>query len=436
MEVAWKAHKGAQEDCLAYEEVDEKLYGGGRGGGKTDAGMAWLIRPEYISHPKYRGLVIRRQSVDLSDWIDRARVFYAPLGARFVGSPVEIIFPSGATIRTGHLGDAGAYTKYQGHEYQRMLIEEASHIPSEDLYEKLVASCRSTIDGLAARVMLTSNPDGDGRVWLKRRFKIVPNKRLVLTRTEQDKKRLYIHSTVDDNPSLVDKDPGYIRYLEGITDKDLRDAWRNGSWETFSVKGAYYADLMAEAKKKGRVRPVLHQAEFPVDTYWDLGLNDSMIVLFVQRQGAEFHLIDTYEMTGMGLDHYAKILQEKPYTYGTYFVPHDIKQRELSTGKSRLEVFRSLFRGNVEVLPALSVDDGINAVRMRFHELWIDDKQTRFIEAIESYRKKWNDIIQAYEPRPVHDWSSHWADALRYWAIADNREKFDYPVASFRAPSY
>ena len=164
-EIHWQPHPGVQEDCLAYEDVDEKLYGGGRGGGKTDCGMVWVINPNYVNHEAYRGLVLRKHNTDLVDWIDRARIMYKPLGAVFSGSPVMIKFPSGAKIRTGHLADADAYTKYQGHEYQRILTEEASHIPSEDLYEKVMASCRSKIVGLPPRKMCTSNPDGDGRLW-------------------------------------------------------------------------------------------------------------------------------------------------------------------------------------------------------------------------------------------------------------------------------
>ena len=97
---------------------DEILYGGARGGGKTDAGQAWLLYD--IDKPRYRALVLRRNADDLRDWIDRARELNLPTRAEFVGNPVEIRFPSGAKIRTGHLKDQNAYTKYQGQEYQKV----------------------------------------------------------------------------------------------------------------------------------------------------------------------------------------------------------------------------------------------------------------------------------------------------------------------------
>src|SRR5579859_298948 len=139
-----RPNPGQQEYALRQPySVFEILYGGARGGGKTFAGMIWML--EYIDNPRYQGLVIRRNSDDLSDWIQRARHLYHSMGAEIVGNPPMIRFPSGAIIRTGHLKDENAYTKYQGHEYQKMLIEELTQITSESRYVQLIQSCRTTI---------------------------------------------------------------------------------------------------------------------------------------------------------------------------------------------------------------------------------------------------------------------------------------------------
>lgn len=416
--VIWSAHPGKQADCLSYEDVSEKLYGGGRGGGKTDAGMAWMIHPDYVSHPLYRGLVIRKQSLDLTDWMDRARRMYAPLGAVFTGKPGTITFPRGGVIKSGHLGDADAYTKYQGHEYQRILVEEASHIPSEDLYEKLIASCRSTIPELKSRVMLTANPDGDGKNWLKKRFRITPSPNIQWHKRADGRLLMYIPSTVDDNPTLM-QDPAYMRFLEGIADPDLRKAWRLGDWEAFAVKGSYYGDLLTQAKREGRIGRVPWEKGIPVYTWWDLGMNDMNVILFFQFIGREIRLIDHYEMNGQDLSHYAKILTEKPYIYSCHYLPHDAEVRELGTGKSRKEVMQGLVTAPVVVVPMLPINDGINAVRMLFNRLWIDEgRNGRVVDALELYRREWIEELLTWRDKPVHDWTSNICDALRYMAVS------------------
>ena len=435
----FRPHPGFQTYALAYEDVDEKLLSGGRGSGKTSVAIAWLVHPDYINNPRYRGLVIRRQAVDLQDFIDRAKQFYTPLGATFTSNPAEITFPSGAIIRLGHLGDDDAYQKYQGAEYHRMLIEEATHIPSEDLYEKLIASCRSTVPGLRPRILLTSNPDGPGRHWLKRRFQIVSFKHklssrsIVTSNAAAPIKRslLYLHSTVRDNPSLA-SDPSYLSFLASITDPELRAAWEGGDWDAIGYKGSYYGDIISSLRKQGHITSVPYDPSSPVDTFWDLGIGDDTSIVFVQYVGREPHVIDYYSTNGESLDHYVKLLQSKDYLYGTWYIPHDGAQRELGTGRSRLEMLEGLAPSgvSVEVCPRLAVDDGINAVRMFLPQCWIDSERcSSLIESLELYSKEWDDKNGMFKERPKHDHTSHAADAFRLAALHAT------PTSSFDTPS-
>src|SRR6266516_4403133 len=110
-----------QTEALERTEF-EILYGGARGGGKTDAGMGFLTYD--YEHSLYRALVIRKNALDLTDWLDRASRFFIRVGAGVVGNTVR--FKKGGVIRTGHLKDDNAYQKYQGHEYHKILIEEVS----------------------------------------------------------------------------------------------------------------------------------------------------------------------------------------------------------------------------------------------------------------------------------------------------------------------
>jgi len=234
-EIIWQPHKGAQTEALK-QTAFEVLYGGARGGGKTEAGLAWMIEPTYLMNEKYRGLVIRRNYDDLRDWIDRAKMFYRTLGVRVTGNPAEFNFPSGAKIRTGHLADSDATYKYLGHEYHKILIEELTIIPDEENYLRLISTCRSTIKGLDPQVFCTTNPGGAGHMWVKQRFVDVSREEEYIDPIT-GRNRIFIPSRVYDNPTLMDNDPDYVKTLMGLPD-ELREAWLEGSWDVFS--GQYF----------------------------------------------------------------------------------------------------------------------------------------------------------------------------------------------------
>lgn len=228
----WRPHPKQEEVLRRIEH--EILFGGARGGGKTDCGLVWLT--DYITNPRYRALVIRKNADDLADWVDRAIRFYTGLGASIAYRPAIIKFKSGATIHTGHLKDDQAYTKYQGQEYQRILIEELTQIPEERRYLQLLASCRSTIPEIKPQIFATTNPGGLGHGWVKERFIDPSPPGIPFKDKDSGRTRIYIPATVDDNPTLVQNDPQYVDFLESLkrTDLDLWRAWRLGDWNTFA----------------------------------------------------------------------------------------------------------------------------------------------------------------------------------------------------------
>lgn len=239
MNVFWQAHAGPQTEALSRPEF-EVLYGGARGGGKTDSGLAWLLRD--IANPRYRFLVIRRNADDLSDWLDRARIFYKPVGAEIVGKPAYIRFPNGAQGKAGHLKDEAAFDKYQGHEYHRILIEELTQIPREEHYLKLLSSCRSTVPGLTPRVFSTTNPGGAGHLWVKNRF-VKHGAFNVYRDPVSGRARVYVPAKLSDNPTLMQSDPSYQAYLSSLPEK-LRKAWLDGNWDVF--EGQFFDSWNAE----------------------------------------------------------------------------------------------------------------------------------------------------------------------------------------------
>jgi len=429
MQIHWEPTP-KQEEALVRTEF-EILFGGARGGGKTDAGQAWLLYDK--DHPRYKALVIRKNANDLHDWMDRARHMYLPTKAIFIQN--EIKFPSGAKIVLGHLKDENAYEKYQGHEYHKTLIEELEQIPTEESYLKLISSCRSTIPELKPQVFATANPGGRGNKWIKKRFNLVgsPKKPVVTVDAITGRSRVFIPARVDDNPHIMEKDPTYVHFLNGLPD-GLREAWRLGSWDDVEIKGAYYGQMLAQTKREGRIKFVPHDPALKVHTVWDLGMDDSMTIGFWQRTSTEIRLIDYYENNNQGFPHYIKVLRDKTYIYGQHFAPFDINVKEQSTGLTRRQAAEKLGL-TFEVVPSISLDDGIEKARLMFPRLLISEKQDDFIEAIRQYRKEWDENLLKYKDKPVHDWTSHAADMFRYTALVEEKMTND-DIEPYEQPEY
>jgi phage terminase large subunit len=189
---------------------------------------------------------------------------------------------------------------------------------------------------------------------------------------------------------------------------------------TLGVEGSYYAKYIQQAKESGRIGNVPHDPSSRVYTAWDLGYGDSTSIVFYQVVGKEVHIIDYYEDHGKGLPHYVKMLRDKPYIYADHYAPHDVESHAFSSGLSAKEVGADLGIKFI-TLPTLKIrlEDGIEAARGVFYRLWIDAAKGKFlIKCLENYRKEFDDKNNVYKLRPLHDWSSHGADAFRYMAIA------------------
>lgn len=398
---------------------------GARGGGKTDAGMAWLLYEK--DNPLYRALVIRKNVDDLKDWIDRAERMYSGTGAQFVGKPVEIRFPSGAKIVTGHLKDDQAFSKYQGHEYHRLLIEELTHIPSEESYLKLISSCRSTIN-IEPRIFATTNPGNSGHTWVKRRF-IDPARPITEFKDEvSGRTRIFIPATVDDNVVLMEKDPAYVKFLESLP-PDLKAQWRYGSWEDQKIKGAYYSDDMLQAQKEDRICILQPLPYEPVYVAWDLGINDIQVAWFYQVKGDQIRVIDLYADNNKPYEFYPQMLREKGYEYATMMLPHDGAKRAADSLRTfEQELKEAGYQVHV-IKRTKDKNRDIQVSRTILPRCWFDsEKCLEGIEALTQYRKRWLEARQTFENKPYHDWTSNFADAFQALAVSlpvplDNSDK-------------
>ena len=192
------------------------------------------------------------------------------------------------------------------------------------------------------------------------------------------------------------------------------------SW-TAAIKGAYYGKLLQEAEDDKRICNVPYDPLLPVATAWDLGIDDATAIWFIQSHGSEIRAIDYVEFQGMGLPDIIGKLKEKPYQYNQHIAPHDIKVRELGSGRSRIEIAKGL-GVKFDVAPNQSISDGISAVRGIIPRMWFDAEKTKHgISALRQYRTEYDDKRGIYKNNLLHDWSSHAADPIRYYAISRSK---------------
>jgi phage terminase large subunit len=189
--------------------------------------------------------------------------------------------------------------------------------------------------------------------------------------------------------------------------------------------GVYYGREMEQASTEERIASKVYDVTHQVHTAWDLGASDMTVIWFFQKVGMQVRLVDYYSNSGYGLDHYAKVLQDRNYKYGQHYFPHDVEQTHIGAGTiahSRKQTLTNL-GVNVSVVPKHSIEDGINAVRKLLPKCVFDrDKCAEGIQALQLYHRKFDDERKVFLEKPFHDWTSHPADAFRYLALSINEQ--------------
>jgi hypothetical protein len=244
--VVWSPQPGPQTDLLRCPAF-EVFFGGARGGGKTDGMLG-----EFANHAaKYAenasGLMVRRTRTELGDTIERSKVLYTPIGAKFHEQDKMWRFPNGARLRFAYLERDSDADAYQGHNYTRVYVEEAGTFPSPRPILKLMATLRSGAN-VPVGIRLTGNPGGPGQQWVKARY-IDPapegyktHKRVFdnpITGGTVTRDWVFIPSKLRDNKFLL-QDPGYVAQLQMVGSEDLVKAWLEGDWTV--VQGAFFSE--------------------------------------------------------------------------------------------------------------------------------------------------------------------------------------------------
>lgn len=337
-----------------------------------------------------------------------------------------------------------------------LLVQQASMLGMEDFYtatESVIRGANGTeflFEGIRRNVDSIKSMEGIDICWVEEAEKVTDDSWSVLIPTIR-KPGSEIWVTF--NPS-DDHDPAWQRFVvhpppdcvtveinwsdnpwitpELIAEKDHLKATNYEKylhvWEGKFLRfkdGSIYKDQLLQAEDQGRITSVPIEPTVPLFCVFDLGMNDATAIWFIQVVGLEVRVVGYYEASGESLNHYASEIDRRAREWGVrvgeLVLPHDARVRELGTGKSRLEVLTSL-GFSCRVAPNIPLADGIEATKQLLKRCWFDAARCKDgLHCLRNYEREYNDDRRVYYDRPLHNWASHAADALRYWAVSESQ---------------
>lgn len=278
-------------------------------------------------------------------------------------------------------------------------VEEA-HTVSKNSWEVLIPTIRKE----GSEIWLSFNPELETDETYKR-FVTSPPPNAAVEKVNWRDNPWFPEVLKKEMEHLKAKDPdAYQNVYEGICKQ--------------VVEGAIYKNELIAAEKESRITRVPYDRTKPVHTFWDLGFGDLTCIWFAQTVGLEFRLIDYLDGSQQAIPFYLKALQERGYVYGTHYLPHDARQRQLAAGgRSILDQISAVYP-STETIPQLSVEDGIAAARTIFNRCLFDSVNCADgLQALRHYRYETDEKLLTLKKKPLHDWASHGADAFRGFAV-------------------
>lgn len=305
---------------------------------------------------------------------------------------LQLTLPNGATITL--YGGAAAYERMRGMYFDGIVLDEFPLL-NPSVFSTVVRPCLADYRGWAI-ISGTSNGDDHFHA-LKKKHELDDNWDIIsipVTETDALHPDEVIEMTSDMSPEE------YAREMLCSFDAP--------------VEGSYYGEIINQLQTDGRICDVPYDPATGVITWWDLGIDDAMTIWYFQKAGAELHLLRYEEWTGKGLPECIELAKRHKYVFSAHIFPHDIKARELGTGRSRYEIVCELL-DNVLVCPMHKVEDGIAAVKTVLPMCWIDKNHAELgLSALKNYHR-------SKKGMPVHNWASHGADGFRVGAVALNQ---------------
>ena len=383
-----------------------KVAMGGRGSGKSWA-FARALLIQAASKP-LRVLCARevqksiKQSVHqlLTDQIQALGLgqFYEVLETEIRGKNGSLFVFAGLATHT-----VESIKSYEGVDV--VWVEEAQCV-SKRSWDILIPTIRKP----NSEIWITMNPDLDTDDTYKR----------FVIDTPPD--TLLVRINWSDNPFFPDVLEREREHCKRANPKDYENIWEGRPKSV--VDGAIYADEYQAMLDENRITRVSHDPTLKAHAVWDLGWNDSMAIIIVQRAGSECRIIDYVEEDHQTLDWYSNLLRSKNYNWGKLYLPHDAVVKDYKTGRSADSLLQSM-GWDTEIVPIGDVENGIRLSRMLLPRCWLDKERTlRLQECLKRYRRSINATTD--QPgKPLHDENSHGADAFRYLATCIDSMKND-----------
>ena len=290
-------------------------------------------------------------------------------------------------------------------------VEEAQSV-SKESWNTLIPTIRKE----KSSIWVSFNPDFDDD----------PTYRMFVTQPPPG--ALVSKITWRDNPWFPEVLKTEMEHMRKTDPDEYEHVWE-GSCISL-LQSAIYANELRAVERESRITNIPYDRQRPVDCYWDLGFGDMTAIWMAQSMPFDYRLIDYIEDCARPLQWYLQRMQERGYLFGTDWLPWDIGMhaKDLGSGRSIEELMRSAGR-KVRIVPKLGVADGIAAARTVFPVCWFDrDRTEEGVRALRHYRYGETKTLQHHTREPLHDKSSHGADAFRYFAICAKPPRAAMPV--------
>lgn len=302
------------------------------------------------------------------------------------------------------------------------LRHNAANVKSYESVDRVWIEEADTVSKSSWEILIPTVRKDDSEIWISfnpqledddtyQRFVLRPPDNAIVVKVGWQDNPWFPQVLEEERQQLKRRDPdAYLNVWEGHCREIL--------------EGAIYAKELREAKEQWRIGRVDYDQTSPVHTFWDLGWADNTSIWFAQSVGMEYRVIDFYQSQFQSLQHYLKVLQDRPYVYGKHWLPHDARAKQLGTGRSIEEMMtEALGLNKIEIVAQLSIQDGITAARAIFGVCWFDaDKCADGLASLRRYKYDFDSDTGRFSKAPLHDEASHAADAFRYLAVALKRE--------------